>query len=193
MKMKKTALAVTIFLGGALLIAVTVIPSCHKSTGSGGSGGGHSFYDSLGGTVVVTDPANFGQTVEQGYLAIRTIVDTALLIIQADSLINGYFSIMVNEDTLHAAPTEYDKLSLNITNFLAVAAGAKDYSYTGPSLPAAHNPGSNPDIPAPVDSVAFNEFAYDLGSSARLYGLSDQLISQLGDLLYRYQGQVVQP
>jgi hypothetical protein len=188
--LKKTALAVTIFLGGAFLIVVTVIPSCHKSNGSAV---GHTFYDSLGGTVVVTDPANFGQTVEQGYLAIRTIVDTALLIIQADSIINSYFSIMVNEDTLHSAPTEYDKLSLNITNFLAVAAGAKDYSYTGPSLPAAHNPGSNPDIPAPVDSVAFNEFAYDLGSSARQYGLSDQLISQLGDLLYRYQGQVVQP
>jgi hypothetical protein len=190
MKIRKTALAVTIFLGGALLILVTLIPSCHKSNGSAV---GHTFYDSLGGTVLVTDPANYGQTVEQGYLTIRTIVDTALLIIQADTLINSYFSIMVNEDTLHSAPTEYDKLSLNITNFLAVAAGAKDYSYTGPSLLAAHNPGSNPDIPATVDSGAFNEFAYDLGSSATLYGLSNQLISQLGDLLYRYQGQVVQP
>src|ERR1700722_10264094 len=126
MKIRKTALAVTIFLGGALLIVITLVPSCHKSNSSGG---GHTFYDSLGGTVVVTDPANFGQTVEQGYLTIRTIVDTALLIIQADTLINSYFSIMVNEDTLHSAPTEYDKLSLNITNFLVVSAGANDYSY----------------------------------------------------------------
>jgi hypothetical protein len=190
MKIRKTALAVTIFLGGALLIVVTLIASCHKSNGSAG---GHTFYDSLGGTVVVNDPANFGQTVEQGYLTIRTIVDTALLIIQADTTINSYFSIMVNEDTLHLAPTEYDKLSLNISNFLAVAAGAKDYSYTGPSLLAAHNPDSNLNIPAPVDSAAFNEFAFDLGTSASQYGLSSQLISQLGDLLYRYEGQVVQP
>jgi hypothetical protein len=190
MKIRKTALAVTIFLGGALLIVLTLIPSCHKSNGSAG---GHTFYDSLGGTVMVSDPANFGQTVEQGYLEIRTIVDTALLIIQADTTINGYFSIMVNEDTLHAAPTEYDKLSLNFTNFLAVAAGAKDYRYTGPGLLAAHNPDSNTNIPARVDSAAFNEFAYDMGLSARGRGLSNQLISQLGILLYRYEGEVVKP
>jgi hypothetical protein len=189
MKMRKTALAATIFLG-ALLTMAMLIPSCHKGNSSGGS---PTFYDSLGGTVLVTDPANYGQTVEQGYLTVRSIVDTALLIIQTDTLINSYFSIMVNEDTLHEAATEYDKLSLNITNFLAVAAGAKDYSYTGLDMFAAHNPGSNADIPAPVDSAAFNEFAYDLGISATQHGLSNQLISQLGNLLYRYEGQVVQP
>ena len=149
MKIRKTGLAVTILIGGALLVAVTLVPSCHKSNGPSV---GHTFYDSLGGTVLVTDPANYGQTVEQGYLAIRTIVDTALLIIQADTLINSYFSIMVIEDTLHTSATEYDKLSLNISNFLAVAAGAKDYTYTGPSMLAAHDTASNPIIPTPVDS-----------------------------------------
>jgi hypothetical protein len=191
MKVRKTVLAVTISIGGALLILVTLIPSCHKSNGSGG---GQTFYDSLGGTVLVTDPANYGQTVEQGYLTIRTIVDTALLIIQADTLINSYFTIMVNEDTLHTSATEYDKLSLNITNFLAVAAGAKDYTYTGLSMLAAHDTASNAYILTPVDSAAFNEFAYDVGQSALVYyGLSNQLVSQLGTLLYRYEGQVVQP
>ncbi len=190
MMIRRTALAITIFLGGALLMVVALIPSCHKNNSSGV---GHTFYDSLGGTTQVTDPVNFGQTVEQGYLTIRSVVDTALLIIQADTLINGYFSDMVREDTSHAAPTEYDKLSLNITNFLAVAAGAKDYSYTGPDMFAAHNPDSNTFIHnMPVDSAAFNEFAYDLGLSASRHQLSDQLISQLGHLLYRYEGQVVQ-
>lgn len=183
-------LAMVIFCCGVLLVVVTLIPSCHKSSNAAG---GRTFYDSLGGTVLVTDPANFGQTVEQGYLTIRTIVDTALLFIQVDTTINSYFSIMVNEDTLHQAPTEYDKLSLNITNFLAVAAGAKDYIYSGPDLFAAHNPDSNGNIPARVDSAAFNEFAYDLGLAARQYNLSSQLISQLGTLLYRYESQVVQP
>jgi hypothetical protein len=191
MKVRKTALAVTFLIGGALSMTVMLLtPSCHKSNGPSV---GHTFYDSLGGTVLVTDPANYGQTVEQGYLTIRTIVDTALLIIQADTLINSYFTIMVSEDTLHTSATEYDKLSLNISNFLAVAAGAKDYTYTGLSMAAAHNPASNAAIPAPVDSAAFNEFAYDLGQSALDYGLSNQLISQLGTLLYRYEGQVIQP
>ncbi len=173
-----------------MLVAATVFSSCHKS---GNGAASRTLYDSLGGTVLVTDPANFGQTVEQGYLTIRTIVDTALLIIQVDTTINSYFSIMVNEDTLHQAATEYDKLSLNIGNFLAVAAGAKDFSYSGPDLFAAHNPDSNANIPATVDSAAFNEFVYDLGLSAKQYNLSNQLISQLGTLLYRYEGQIVQP
>ncbi len=43
-----------------------------------------------------------------------------------------------------------------------------------------------------VDSAAFNEFALDIGHSATLYGLSNQLISQFGILLYRSEGQVVQ-
>jgi hypothetical protein len=190
---RKTALGLSVFLGGAIILMAVLIPSCHKSSGSGGS---QTFYDSIGGTVLVTDPANFGQTVEQGYLTIRTIVDTALVIIQTDTLINGYFTFMVNEDTLHEAPTEYDKLSLNITNFLAVAAGAKDYSYTGLDMFAAHNHDSSAFILTPVDSLAFNEFAYDLAQSATNlpppYRLSSQLISQLGHLLYRYEGQIVQ-
>jgi hypothetical protein len=189
---RKTALGVSVFLGGVIILMAVFIPSCHKSSGSGG---GQTFYDSIGGTVLVTDPANYGQTVEQGYLTIRTIVDTALVIIQTDTLINGYFTFMVNEDTLHEAPTEYDKLSVNITNFLAVAAGAKDYSYTGLDMVAAHNPDSSAFILTPVDSLAFNEFAYDLAQSATNlpppYKLSSQLISQLGHLLYRYEGQIV--
>jgi hypothetical protein len=192
--MRKTALAASIFLGGVIMLVAALTPSCHKSSGSTD---GHTFYDSLGGTVLVSDPANFGQTVELGYLTIRTIVDTALVIIQTDTLINGYFTFMVQEDTLHEAPTEYDKLSLNISNFLAVAAGAKDYAYTGLSMLAAHDTASNAYILTPVDSAAFNEFAYDLAQSAARqpppYTLSNQLISQLGDLLYRYEGQVVQP
>jgi hypothetical protein len=190
MKMKLTTLMAAVFLSGGMLFLVIVVPSCHKSSGSGG---GKTFYDSLGGTVKVTDPSNFGQTVEQGYLTIRSIVDTSLIIIQGDPLINGYFSIMVNEDTMHQAPTEYDKLSLNITNFLASAAGSEHYTYGGPSLLTAHSPDSNANIPGRVDSAAFNEFAFDLAQGAVDYRLSNQLISQLGHLLYRYEGQVVQP
>jgi len=188
--MKKTkSRATQAILGGAvLLLAVTL--SCHKS---GRPAGNQTFYDSLGGAVLVPDPANFGQSVEKGYLTIRTIVDSALFLIQVDPVINGYFSIMVAEDTAHTTPTEYDKLSLGITNFLAVAAGSKDYSYTGPTLLDAHNPSTNPNVPGPIDSGAFNEFAFDLGRAAAQSGLSNQLISQLGDLLYRYEGQVVQP
>lgn len=190
MNVRKTAVALVLLL--ILGVSGLWIGSCKKSNKA--VSGRQTFYDSLGGTALVADPANFGQDVEKGYLTIRTIVDSALFIIAGDDSINGYFSILVNEDTLHLAPTEYQKLSVNMTNFFAVAAGAKDYSYTGPSLLAAHSPDSNTNIPMPVTADAFNRFAYDMGQSAALYGgLSAQLISQLGDLMYRYEPQVVQP
>jgi hypothetical protein len=182
-----TAIAAIILFVGAVIGTVS---SCKKSNKSAT---GPTFYDSLGGTTLVTDPANFGQTVEQGYLAIRTIVDTALLIIAADDSINAYFNLVLQEDST-GNESPYDSLKVNMANFLAVAAGAKDYSYTGPGLIAAHNPDSNGNISMKVTSAAFNRFAYDLGQSAyNYYHLSDQLISQFGTLLYRYESQVVQP
>lgn len=184
----KTGTAIAILILGVGVVIGTGY-SCKKSNKSTGV---PTFYDSLGGTTLVSDPVNYGQTVERGYLAIRTIVDTALLIIAADDSINGYFALVLQEDSL-GIETPYDSLKTNMANFLAVAAGARDYPYAGPDLFAAHNPDSNGNISMKVSSTAFNEFAYDLGQSALQYGLSNQLISQFGTLLYRYEGQVVQP
>ena len=181
-----TAIATIILCVGAVIGTGSSCKISNKSAGK------QTFYDSLGGTTLVPDSASYGQTVERGYLAIRTIVDTALLIIAADSTINGYFSLVLQEDST-GNESPYESLKLNMANFLAVAAGAEDYSYTGPDLMAAHNPDSNGNISMKVTSAAFNEFAYDLGLSAMQYGLSAQLISQFGTLLYRYESQVVQP
>ncbi len=107
MKASKTVAAglMILCLGAVITMTLASLPvrRVTKSTGK------QTFYDSLGGTALVSDPANFGQTVERGYLAIRTIVDTALLIIAADDSINSYFSLLVHDDTLDI-PTEFQNL-----------------------------------------------------------------------------------
>jgi hypothetical protein len=185
MRVKKVTVAISVILCFGI-IAVMVF-SCSKSKSSAKQ----TLYDSLGGKTMVADPAALGQEVEQGYLTIRTLVDTALIIIEADTLVNSYFSTLLFDDSLGIV-SGYETLSLNLTNFLATAAGATDYSYTGLNMTAAHNPDSNSRISQKVNSAAFNEFAFDIAQSATSHGINGQLISQIGDLLYKYEGQIVQ-
>lgn len=184
--MKSVAIAISVILCFGLIGGMAF--SCSKSKAAAKQ----TLYDSLGGKTMVADPVALGKEVEQGYLTIRTIVDTALIIIEADTLVNPYFSALLYDDSVGIV-SGYETLSLNLTNFLATAAGATDYSYTGMSMTAAHNPATNSRISRKVDSVAFNEFAHDIAQSATFHGINNQLISQIGDLLYKYEGQIVQP
>lgn len=163
--------------------------SCKKSSSS--SAAPMTLYDSLGGTVLVSDPANSGQMVEKGYLGIRTIVDSAIFIIAADTQINDYFQVLISEVS-SGNLSGYQKLSANLTTFLAVATGAKDYTYTGLSMTAAHNPSSNPRISMTVDSADFNEFMVDVAASATHNGLPSDLLTRVAAVMYTVEGQVVQ-
>src|SRR5258708_1130521 len=88
---KKTEAAVVIL---GLAISVSFMPSCKKS-----SPAKKTLYDSLGGTNMVGDPATSGATIEKGRLGLRSVVDSAIYVIAADSKINGYFSVLLAEVT----------------------------------------------------------------------------------------------
>jgi len=192
MKQYKKAFLVILILAGATVCATTL--SCKKSKSSTSSRK-PSLYDTLGGPTLVVDPTQPDTTIyiEKGYLAIRTIVDTTMFTFAYDPLINSYFSVLQNEDSL-GNPSEYESLSLAMTNFIATAAGCTNpnYAYNGPDMYAAHNPDSNSKIPLVVTDSAFNEFVYDIAQSSINYGFSAQVVSQIGSMLYKYEGQVVQ-
>ena len=187
MSSKKTA-ALVLSIG---LAAVTLLTfSCSKKNNNPAPAK-MTLYDSLGGTAMVADPANPGQMVEKGYLGIRTIVDSAAFIIAGDAQINDYFMVLISE--LQSGNTSgFQKLSTNLSTFIAVAAGAKNFTYTGLSMTAAHDHSTNPRISMKVDSADFDEFIKDVAASATKNGLSAQLLGQVGTLLYTVEGQVVQ-
>lgn len=172
-------------------VCVTTL-SCKKSKSSTASGKA-TLYDTLGGTTLVTDPLDTSEKIEQGYLTIRTIVDTTMFTFASDPLIDTFFTVLRTEDAAGNS-SEYESLSKGMTNFIATAAGCTNssYAYSGPDLYAAHNPDSNSNIPLSVTDTAFNQFVYDIGQSALNYGLSAQVVSQIGSMLYKYEGQVVQ-
>jgi hypothetical protein len=178
-----------------ILAAVTIgvmMNSCKKSKSTAATGV-PTLYDTLGGTTPVVDPEDTSHMIEQGYLTIRTIVDTTMFTFASDPLLEPFFIVLHYDDSAGNS-SEYISLSNGMTHFIAMAAGSADSVYTGMDLYSAHRHDSNsnmPDIPLP-DSV-FNEFVYDLSHSALDLGLSAQVVSQFGSMLYKYEGQIVHP
>jgi hypothetical protein len=181
---RKITVSLTVMLG--LAIAMVFSSSCHKSS----SNSPQTLYDSLGGSAMVSDPANPGTQIEKGYLGIRTVVDSAIFIIAGDTAINGYFKVLIGEVT-SGNTSGYQKLSANLSNFVAVATGAQDYKYTGLSMQTAHNPSTNTRINGVVMSDDFDEFVKDVAASATKNGVPSNLISSLGNLLYTVESQVI--
>jgi hypothetical protein len=78
-KLKTTILTAII----AVVIVVSITPamqSCKKT-----STASMSLYDSLGGTALVDDPSHPGTKIEQGRLGIRSVVDSTIFVIAADT------------------------------------------------------------------------------------------------------------
>ena len=109
-----------------------------------------TLYDSLGGTAMVADPANSGQQIEAGRLLIRNIVDSTIFVIAGDNAINGHFNKLLDE-VGNGDLSGFQELSKNLTDFVAVGTGAKNYQYTGLDMVAAHDPATNPRMDGKAD------------------------------------------
>ena len=140
---------------------------------------------------MVKDPANPSVMIEQGRLNIRSVVDSTIFVIAADPAINGYFTVLLSEVTAGNL-TGFTALSNNLTDFFCTATGAKDFTYSGKNMVAAHDPAQNPRINNKVDNAAFDAFVADLVTGAKKNGLSDQLIGRVGDVVGSVKTQVVQ-
>jgi hypothetical protein len=189
--MKTTAL-LSVVLG--IAISASLMSSCSKSSSSPVSTvSTTTLYDSLGGSAMVADPANSGQMVEQGYLLIRNIVDSAIFVIAGDTAINGHFTTLLSEVSMGNL-SGFEALSTNLTVFVAVATGAKDYTYGGKSMVDAHNPATNSRMNGKADNGDFNAFEVDLVAGAGKAGVpsNSPALASVGRLVESLRSQVVQ-
>ncbi len=184
--MKKTGLFVALL---AIGFAMTT-PSCKKDDNNSSSTK-MTLYDSLGGTTMVADPANSGQMIEKGRLGIRSVVDSTIFVIAADTAINSYFTVLLAEVT-SGNTTGFSALSTSLTDFFCTATGAKNFTYKGKNMVAAHDPAQNSRMAMKSNNAAFDAFIADLVKGAKKCGLSDQLIGQVGALVETLRPQVVQ-
>jgi len=150
-----------------------------------------TLYDSLGGTQLVADPAMQGQMIEKGRLGIRSVVDSTIFVIAGDPKLNGFFTVLLSEVT-SGNTSGFTELSNNLTDFFCVATGAKNFTYKGMSMTAAHDPAQNKRMNGKASNADFDQFVSDLVVGAKKVGLSDQLIGQVGAVVNTTRSQVVQ-
>jgi hypothetical protein len=175
----------------AVLLTFLVIESCSKKASNNPKPVKATLYDSLGGSTMVADPANPGQMIQKGYLGIRSVVDSTIFVIAADSRINGHFTVLLSE-VGKGNLTGFTALSTNLTVFVAVATGSSDYTYKGLSMTDAHNPATNPRMNGKATSADFDAFVSDLVIGAQKNGLPANLINSVGAIVETLRAQVVQ-
>jgi len=175
------------------LITLTVITLSFQSCKKTDTPSKPTLYDSLGGTTMVADPANSGAKIEAGRLLIRNIIDSTIFVIAGDTAVNGHFTVLLAEVTAGNL-TGFNALSKNLTDFVAVGTGAKDYTYGGKSMVAAHDPAQNPRMNGKADNSDMNAFEVDLFAGAGKAGVpstTPALIS-VGKIVESLRSQVVQ-
>ncbi len=175
-----------------LVLGTTILQSCKKSDSTPAPAVTATLYDSLGGTAMVADPANSGQMIEQGRLTIRSVVDSAIFVIAADTAINRYFTVLLSEVTAGNL-SGFDELSKNLTDFFCVGTGAKDFTYSGLSMHNAHDPALNNRISAKVQDDDFTEFELDVVAGAGKNGVpsTSPVVASLGRVLESLRTAVV--
>ncbi len=188
--MKRTA-----FLSFALIASTAIIffSACTKSSDSASATVTvqATLYDSLGGTTMVTDPVNTSVKIEQGRLGIRSVVDSTIFVIAADPKLNGFFKVLLAEVTA-GNTSGFAALSKTLTDFFCVATGAKNFTYGGKSMAAAHDPAQNPRMFAKAASADFDQFVTDLVAGATKNKLPVNLITSVGIVVNTQRSIVVQ-
>ncbi|MEO8853664.1 MAG: group 1 truncated hemoglobin [Ginsengibacter sp.] len=152
-----------------------------------------TLYDSLGGSAMVSDPATSGAKIEAGRLLIRNIIDSTIFIIGGDTAINGHFTVLLGE-LGNKDFSGFMELSKNITDFVAVATGAKDYTYTGMDMVTAHDPSKNLRMNGKADNGDMDAFEKDLFAGAAKAGVpatTPALIS-VGKIVESLRSKIVQ-
>jgi len=152
-----------------------------------------TLYDSLGGTKMVADPTHSGTQIEQGRLTIRSVVDSSIFVIAADTKINGFFEVLLAEVT-SGNTSGFEALSKNLTDFVAVGTGAKNFTYGGKSMKAAHDPAQNTRMKGKASNEDFDAFETDLVKGAAQNGIAadNPALQSLAKIVESLRGDVVQ-
>jgi hypothetical protein len=188
--MKKAAF-LSIAMG--LAISTVMIQSCKKDDKTTPVVTKPTLYDSLGGTTMVTDPKNSSAKIEQGYLTIRSVVDSSIFVIAADTNINKFFNVLLMEVT-SGNTSGFAALSKNLSDFVAVGTGAKNFTYGGKNMVAAHDPAQNPRMNGKAMNDDFDSFETDLVKGAGQNGImpTNPALQSLAGIIESLRTQVVQ-
>ncbi|AEV32521.1 hypothetical protein Oweho_1531 [Owenweeksia hongkongensis DSM 17368] len=150
-----------------------------------------TLYEKVGGTEMVSDPANAGAMIEKGRLSFRAVVDSTIFVIAGDPALQPYFPVLLGE-VQNGDLSGFAVLSKNLTDFFSVAAGAENYTYSGMNMVDAHDPSKNSRMAMKSDDAAFDAFVADVVTGAQQNNVPNEIIGEVGELLETLRGDIVQ-
>ena len=150
-----------------------------------------TLYEKLGGETMVDDPANAGQKIEQGHLNLRSVVDSSIFVLAADPQMAPFFATLLSE-VGDGDLSNLNILSKNLTDFFCAASGAKNISYSGMDMAAAHDPAKNQRMGAKADDAAYDQFIADVVIGAKKNNVPEDLIAEVGALIETLRSSIVQ-
>ncbi|MEZ4791887.1 MAG: group 1 truncated hemoglobin [Flavobacteriales bacterium] len=149
-----------------------------------------TIYQRLSGTTMVNDPANPGTMIEQGYLGLRSVVDSTIFVIAGDAQLQPYFAVLLAE-VGSGDLTGFAALSENLSEFFAVATGSQNFTYSGMNMVDAHN-SANPRMTGLVTDADFDRFIVDLVEGAAQNNVPSDIVADIGALVETLRDPVVQ-
>ncbi len=184
------------------LIGMTVMTTSCKKKSDDVTQPTPNLYTRVGGSAMVSDPKNSGTTIQQGRLTLRSVTDSSIYVIAADTQMAKYFPTLLAEVGA-GNTTGFSALSKNFTDFLCVATGSSDYTYTGKSMTDAHNHATNSRMgdgthtnSMKVNSADFDKFVGDIGTGLAKNGVTASnnaaLVNDLVALLNTTKSSIVQ-
>lgn len=180
------------FLSSIAIGSALFLSSCTKEEEKKVEEPDTSFYSTkLGGSTLVADPKNSGKMIEQGYLNLRSVVDSTIFIIAGDKNLNPFFAVLLGEKG-DAFTSNFTKLSTNLTVFFAENTGAKNFKYTGLNMKDAHN-ATNTRMTGLVNDIDFTRFVNAVVAGAAKNKITDAtVVGPIGALLESLRPMVVQ-
>lgn len=147
------------------------------------------------GIKMVSDPDNKGKQIQAGRLAIRTVVNEALMVIAGDTRLSKYFPTLLSEVN-DGNTTGFAALLNSFTDFVQQGVSGQKV-YHGKSMKEAHKHATykrfgSHEVSTVADKADFDIFVGDIAQAAQTLKVPNSVIAQLGALLNSTKGDVVQ-
>ncbi len=144
-------------------------------------------YTRLGGSGMIEDPDRQGEYVEAGYLALRKVVTSTVLVIATNkggkyNDLQPYFSVLLAE-VGDGDLSGFQGLVTDFSDFLAANIGSRQIAYEGLNMADAHNPEVNARMTGRITATDYDLFVEAVVEGALENGVPMEVIQEFGAIL----------
>ncbi|EON77241.1 hypothetical protein ADIS_2321 [Lunatimonas lonarensis] len=152
-----------------------------------GAGEQLDLYTRLGGSGLIEDPDREGALVEVGYLALRQVVTSTVLVIATNQGgkyddLQPYFSVLLAE-VGGGNFSGFQQLVKDFSDFLAANIGSQNIGYGGMNMADAHNPVANARMTGRITAEDYDLFVEAVVEGALENGVPMEVILEFGAIL----------